>query len=569
MDESFLSSIPTTELLHFSVENVKTPIFWVTPHGVIFYANQCACDHLGYTLEELKGMTVSQFSPEFKEEQIKNSWDMLKKNKTINFTGEHLTKDGSLKMVNVIANYVQHGDQEYRVAYTIDMEQKIKKEKHISFLYEVIDLSTDPVFIVKIEDLKIMYANRTACEELQYTFSELTNLYVKDVRTDFADSSGFENFKDDLKRNGSLIFDCSLIKKNGEHIPVESRLTFMEHQGEEYFISIARDISARIEYERRLEIKALQLEKMNLLLEEKVVERTRELELRTLELEQHKAMLEQEVLCETERRMKSEHMLLQQKKFADMGRMISAIAHQWRQPLNALALLEQDLTDAYDFGEISGDTLKEHTDAAMKLINHMSSTVDDFRRFFMPNKKPENYNITNEIMSLKKMVSPQLGAKGISVIVRCTCPKGKERCSLLPDDNMCEIDHMTSYGFPGEFKQAAMNLIYNAADSTVTALEKRIISKGLITIDISSVNDDISISVLDNGTGIREDIMHRIFEPYFTTKSKKEGTGIGLYMTKIVVEQHLKGVLTAENRPDGGANFTITIPSVLNVEIEQ
>lgn len=274
------------------------------------------------------------------------------------------------------------------------------------------------------------------------------------------------------------------------------------------------------------------LEIAHTMLEKQVLERTGELQtaLKALEGEMNERLQAVEELRQKER------MLSQQSRLAAMGEMISNIAHQWRQPLNTLGLLIQRLPVFYDDRDIFNRAfVVDTTNDAMKLIQHMSATIDDFRDFFKPEKEPTLFSVERAIHQAIALVDVSFRSHNIRIEVHA-------------DDNPFVN------GFPNEFAQVIMNIIVNARD----ALHEKSVGAGIIVIRTGHENNRVFISISDNGGGIPEAIIDRIFEPYFTTKEPDRGTGIGLFMAKTIIEQNHGGRLIARNCHDG-AEFRIEI----------
>ncbi len=250
-----------------------------------------------------------------------------------------------------------------------------------------------------------------------------------------------------------------------------------------------------------------------------------------------------------EKRILEQQLLLQQSKMTALAEMISAIAHQWRQPLNALGLMVQDLKIANHFGELNPEYLEEFNSNAMAQINGMSKTIDDFRNFFRPDKNKEQFALISVILDVVALLKPQLEHLGIETNVY----------SPLDID---EPGEAAIIGYPNEFRQLILNLISNSKDAIA---EKHGIMGNLfggsINVEIGIKKENGSrfafVRVMDNGTGIDESILPRIFEPYFTTKEQGKGSGVGLYMTKMIIEQNMGGTITASNLEEGGAVFEI------------
>ena len=272
-----------------------------------------------------------------------------------------------------------------------------------------------------------------------------------------------------------------------------------------------------------------QLRDYNDLLEQKVAERTQDLN----SLNQK---LDQRVKDEVFKRAEQEQILIQQSRFAAMGEMIGNIAHQWRQPLNALGLLLQNIEYAYETDTLDATYIKKVIEKGNKLTTSMSRTIDDFRNFFKPNK-------AFEVFSFAKAYESTIGMIGSSL-----------------SNNMIEIEEkidpaVCSMGFSSEFSQVILNILNNAKDVLV---DKKIENKK-ITISIYKDDQFSYFCISDNGGGIKNDILSKIFDPYFTTKDEGKGTGIGLYMSKTIIQNNMHGSLRAENE-EFGAKFSIKMP---------
>jgi PAS domain S-box-containing protein len=258
-------------------------------------------------------------------------------------------------------------------------------------------------------------------------------------------------------------------------------------------------------------------------------------------------------------RRKQEQIIHEQKKLADLGQMLNAIAHQWRQPINALGLYAQDVVDAYEMGELNSEYLENFQKVNMELIMYLSDTIDDFRTFFKPDKNRTEFEAIFEIIDILRLLHIQFSVRNIALEISCTCKHKNFKCTNAVDYPECGYNKTRLYGFLGEFKQAMINLLYNAADAIDERFQKGDNSKGIIYIDLYGGDSELEIVVRDNGTGIPSEILPNIFDPYFTTKTEGKGTGIGLYMTKLVVENHMGGKLSAGNW-QGGAILSAVFP---------
>ena len=246
--------------------------------------------------------------------------------------------------------------------------------------------------------------------------------------------------------------------------------------------------------------------------------------------------LEKRVFEETSKQKEQEQLLIQQTRLAAMGEMIGNIAHQWRQPLNALGLVFQNLKFSYEIGELNDEVLNRTVDKAEMLTKNMSKTIDDFRNFFRPNKAKEYFDINKSVLDAISLVESTFVHHNIK---------------LEKDFKEEKID---VFGFPNEFSQVILNIISNAKD----ALIGNKIENPMIKIETKVEDDYAYISIKDNALGIKDEIIHKIFEPYFTTKDEVQGTGIGLYMSKIIIEKNMNGKIYLENTNEG-ANFIIKL----------
>ena len=287
------------------------------------------------------------------------------------------------------------------------------------------------------------------------------------------------------------------------------------------------------------------LQKFNEELEIRVAERTEELERQREELAMQNEELQEtylELEMQTEERLRAmeelrekEQMLIQQSRQAAMGEMIGNIAHQWRQPLNSLGLIAQQLLLFYDHGEFDREVLNKSVLQSMELIRHMSRTIDDFRNYFRPDKEKVDFKVAEAIANTLSLIEDSFKNQNISIEV-----------FAQHDPAIC--------GYPNEFAQALLNILNNARD----ALTERGIDDPRVTITICSEDDKAVVTVADNAGGIPEEIMNKIFDPYFTTKGPRSGTGVGLFMSKTIIEKNMGGKLSVLNIANG-AEFRIEV----------
>ena len=256
-------------------------------------------------------------------------------------------------------------------------------------------------------------------------------------------------------------------------------------------------------------------------------------------IEQFNTDLERRVEEEVAHNREKDHLLIQQSRLAVMGEMINNIAHQWRQPLNALGLVLGNLKDAARFNELTNSYLDSQVTDGWQCIEKMSSTINDFRNFFRPDKQKELFSLKQAIQSAIALVDASFKTHNIEFIVDA------------PDD-------INVIGFPNEYSQVLLNLITNAKEAILAHGQ----NSGYITVRLHSDDDFTHTIVTDNGGGIQEDVLQRLFEPYFSTK--EGGSGIGLYMSKMIIENSMNGKISVRNVPQG-AEFTISTPNKCNI----
>jgi len=232
--------------------------------------------------------------------------------------------------------------------------------------------------------------------------------------------------------------------------------------------------------------------------------------------------LDKRVKEEIDKNREKEQMLMHQSKLAALGEMLGNIAHQWRHPITRLSLLVQNFEMAYKMKKLDDKFVEKFKTKAFEQINYMSATIDDFTNFFKKDKEKQKFFVREVVDDALKLLEGRL--KSVKVI--------KEY------DNKIEIN-----GYKTEFSQVILNILNNAID----ALNEREIKDKKIWIRIK----DNYIEIEDNAGGIKDDIKDKIFEPYFTTKFQSQGTGIGLYMSKIIITKHFNSKLEVENSKFG------------------
>ena len=245
----------------------------------------------------------------------------------------------------------------------------------------------------------------------------------------------------------------------------------------------------------------------------------------------------------TKELLEKEAILNQQAKMAAMGEMIENIAHQWRQPLSVISTISSSLKIKREMNMLDDKEFYEALQSINRTSQHLSNTIDDFRNFFSPNKEINKFYISELIKKSKDLIKSRFDKFNIKVIEN--------------------IDDIEILSYQNELFQVILNLFSNSID----VLSSSQIENKIIYIKIYHDENNLYIEFLDNGGGIKDEFINRVFEPYFTTKHKSQGTGIGLYMSLQIVTKHLNGEISVKNdtfiennTAYFGAKFTILLP---------
>jgi signal transduction histidine kinase len=252
--------------------------------------------------------------------------------------------------------------------------------------------------------------------------------------------------------------------------------------------------------------------------------------------------LTDQVVEEKNKNAITEKLMITQSRMAIMGEMIGMIAHQWRQPITIIGMVSNNALMDIQMGNLNTVQLSEDLDLIDKQVHYLSQTIDDFRNFFRPNKLPQKVTLHELYQELIIIFGKNFESNKITLVF--------------------EGDLFTPIvTYKNELLQVFLNMLSNSKDAFVETHKK----EGKITIT-SSISDCImTITINDNGGGIPPSIIEHIFEPYFSTKSKQHGTGLGLYMSAIIVEKHLEGNILVHSDTEE-TTFTVRLPLQLTQE---
>ncbi|MBN2018335.1 MAG: PAS domain S-box protein [Candidatus Cloacimonetes bacterium] len=378
---------------------------------------------------------------------------------------------------------------------------------------------------ITYEKLAEMELQRTQENFINIVESNLDGILILDVkgRIGYSNPAAQNLFGKKEKELIGSDFEFYHMRDNGKEIQINDEkgrtkiasiiVTKVKWEESERPLIVLHDITNRKEFENKLRETNKKLEELMAELEKKVEKQVKELR-------------------------EKDHIIIEQSRHAAMGEMIGNIAHQWRQPLTAVAAIVQDIEEAYKYGELDEKYLRESIKITMDQIGYMSRTIDDFRNFFLPNKEKENFSINEAVTSTVKFIESSFKHNEIKIDVDI-------------------VDQCIVRGFQNEYTQVILNIMNNAKDAVKRVkpahAHVRISLKQLKGQKYSS-----SLTISNNAGQIPKTIMKKIFDPYFTTKHESEGTGLGLYMSKMIIEKNMGGSIAAENIKDG-VKFTILL----------
>ena len=252
--------------------------------------------------------------------------------------------------------------------------------------------------------------------------------------------------------------------------------------------------------------------------------------------------LNEKIKIEIKKNEEKTRISIQQSRMASMGEMLENIAHQWRQPLSTISVAASGIEIKKELNILNDEELSDSLRHIKNATQYLSNTIDDFRNFFVKDKIPSNINIRNTLNKTIDLISSTLA---------------KEEITLIRN-----IQNINFTSYENELIQVLMNIFINAKDALANRKSEK-----LIIVVIKQIEDNLVIKIKDNAGGVDSSIIDKIFEPYFTTKHQFNGTGIGLYMSKLIVEKHLIGEISVKNidfifnsKTYRGALFELVLP---------
>ncbi|NQV18570.1 MAG: PAS domain S-box protein [Armatimonadetes bacterium] len=507
------------DFYHSFVESLSDWVWEIDIQGVHTYSNKAVKNILGYEVDEVIGFST------------KKLWTEKQQRKSDKWYREELTSGKGWKNFSA---YFQHKDGSVRILESTAIPIYDTEKKLVGYRGIDHDITSRRQALQKIQESEEKY--RTLTENLNvavYRSMAYDKNKLIEINSAFVKMFGYKN-KDEIKKlkvsslyqnpkerkqfvrkmtKNNFVKNEELIlkrKDGSKFIGSISAVLGRDRQGTGLYIDgFIEDITERKKAEEALQKSNKKLRKLHKELEEKVKKAVKELR-------------------------DKDHILIHQSRQASMGEMIGNIAHQWRQPLSAVAAIIQNYEDAFEDEKLDMDYIEEHTDLIMDILQQMSRTIDDFRNFFKPNKLKVDFNVKEVVLNTIKFLENSIKFNNIKLVLN------------LPDN--CIFT-----GFPNEYSQVILVILNNAKD---VLLERKIKEKE-IKINLEKEKNKIILKITDNAGGITPEVMDKIFNPYFTTKEDK-GTGVGLYMSKMIIEKNMKGKLSFGNTKKG-AEFKIEI----------
>jgi len=654
----------------YAIDRVLDQAFWMTGDGLLFYVNDAACRTLGYTREELVGMSIPDISPAYPSEKFAEHWHELREKGSVLFETLHRAKDGRVYPVEIRANHVVFDGKEYNCAFATDITERKQAEESLRESEQKFRVlaETTPAAIILYQGENHIYVNPTATRLIGYSADEFLGMkfwgWMHEDSRDRVRRYGLARQRDE---QAPPQYEVRCVTKSGEEKWIAISAGRIEYQGAPAGIATIFDITERKqaeeslrklneELEARVAARTSELEALNANLVQEIamrkqveeelrhnkdkvqdivdafdgliyicaqdhriefmnrgfMERTgctepgefcfralhgrdsvcpgcvvdqvfagmtvrRELqneadgrwdyvvdvphyhadgsisrqtictditELKRAEEQLRQKKQEMELLNDTlEKRVEEEvaknrekdHLLILQNRQAALGETLDHIAHQWKQPINAISLIIQDLGETYLQGGLNKEYVDETTNQILELVEHMAQTISVFRDFYRPEKEKTAFRIKESIDRTLMFIEPALRFHRIEVIL--------------------EVDPgLSAVGYPKEYAQVILNILSNAKD----VFEERQVEQPRVTIRASVQENKAVVTITDNAGGIPDALLGRVFDLYFTTREAKGGTGIGLYLSKNIIERNMGGKLNVEN-VESGARFRIEL----------
>lgn len=480
--------------------------------GKIIDYNESARQKYGYTDEEMSRLTIFDIN-RLDPNKIHQIMSNVKELKEMSFRFEHYDKSGDLIHVEVHSTPINVSSKRYLFSIIHDISERITHERDVKKYQKELEtlnnelservqseiqarLNQEIIFSQLFDSLdsfvslinsnyEYVIVNKAYCERFGVDKDDIVGQHVARIVSQKQFDQRIKKYLDSALSGQIVSFEAYLPLNNSDKIYVETVFCpFLDaNKSIKGVIVSSRDITETYELKEEVRVK--------------------------------------------------ENLMIQQSKLADMGNMISAITHQWKQPLNIIGLI----TQMYQINHENDPDVTKLVESINEQIQYMSTTVNDFRELYNPSKIKKSFDVNDSINKVINLLFPKIDTLNITI-------------------NFTGGNTVSAYGLRNEFIQVMMNLINNAKDVFLENGQK----DGQINISTSVENENVKVIIQDNGGGIKSELLpDKLFEQYITTKGDN-GTGIGLSMSKTIIEKHMNGSLSARNL-NKGAEFTILIPT--------
>lgn len=435
------------------------------------------------------------------------------------------------------------------IAVRKDLESELIESKE--WYEQIFNSSSDHILIVALDHSgrpnQLLDANEKALHSLGYTREEITRLKLSDISTMNNSLIQSVNRAEGLTIE-HLEFEDVYLSKEGSFIPVEVEVrSFINPKGLQ-LVLVSKDIT-----DKKAQLAALKRseERFRAIVQQVAdrvvdvggvndegIEISEDKALFAVELENINLKLERLFQDEVEENKRKEALMVYQARLAAMGEMIGSIAHQWRQPLSVINMVFSNVLDAFRHGELDDALINEQHKRMMRLTKHMSDTIDDFRYFFDPNAEASEFLLSKMIQRALSLLDDTIKQVGVEVIFQI------------------EEDHLIQ-GYENQLSQVFLSVVQNSLE----ALQEHVGLERKLWIHLNRQYDMLSVNVEDSAGGVSEAVLNRLYEPHFSTKKSKQGTGLGLYIAKVIIEKNFSGIIESKNG-DYGLLTRIAIPLV-------
>ncbi|NWF65912.1 MAG: PAS domain S-box protein [Campylobacterales bacterium] len=488
-------------------------------NGRVVFVNDYTSKRVGISCDEFETMTIWDINIIKKDlNQIKELFNTIIQNKEVIKFENRQQINGELICIKWSCNILNLNSEQFVLFHGIDITKEIAKENELELYKKAIEFSSCGITIAdcKQEDMPLIYVNSAFSKITGYEKEEGIGKNCRYLQQNDRKQEELQFIRDAIKHQQECRAKIRNYRKDGTLFwnMLDIAPIFDVDGNLEYYVGVQTDITK----EKMLEE---QLKELNI-------------------------NLKSQVDIEVKKRLEQERLIFQQSKLALMGEMLSLITHQWKQPLNIINLIAEYINLELNYGEsIDSEYLVKSMNDINKNILFLTNTIDDFRQFLKPDKEKIKIDVEKSINDVISLLYIQFKSLNVHI-----------------DFKIEENVKYETIGYNNEFKHVILNLINNAKESILEKYGSNTkIPTPSIFIRVYLVDKKIGIDIEDLGTGFRDDVLNNLFQQHFTTKGQN-GTGLGLFISKMIIEESMNGSISATNSKNGGALFNILVPLV-------